>query len=436
MPYLFAFLAIAGAYFLGAVPFGYLIARAKGVNIFEQGSGNIGATNVGRVLGRRLGILVFALDFLKGAASVAIALWLKQQFFSEAIWAGGYVEVLAGLAAFLGHIFPVYLRFRGGKGVAAGFGAVLMLVPIPTLIAFGVWVVILSATRLMSLASIAAVIVLCGAHLLDPNAWTWHNPRTWFCLVAGAITIAKHHANIGRLLQGTENQLKESILMTQVVRSLHVLALGLWFGTSIFFTFVVGFSLFGSFEKQALANERESWFPQPAMYEARKSDMEPVKEQGTRAAGFAITPMFMWYFALQGVCGFIALATAFAFLKDGGAVHRWRLNLLIAAVALVVLGWPLEREVHRLREPRNQTMEAYLKDRDDTAKVAAKNEARAEFGKWHGYSVIVNLACILCVTAAMTLAGNLPTRGAPRSDEANLASAENSNTEGAGGPRS
>jgi hypothetical protein len=94
-------------------------------------------------------------------------------------------------------------------------------------------------------------------------------------------------------------------------------------------------------------------------------------------------------------------------LKNAGAAHRWRVNFLIAALALVVLGWPLERRVHALRDPRNQTMEAYLQDRDNQAKISAKDAARAEFGQWHGYSVLVNLACVLCVTAAMALAGNL-----------------------------
>jgi acyl-phosphate glycerol 3-phosphate acyltransferase len=403
MPLVVALLTIAVAYLIGAVPFGFLVARAKGVNIFEHGSGNIGATNVGRVLGRRLGMLVFVLDFLKGAGPVAAALGLKT-LFEEPLWTGGYVEVAAGLAAFLGHIFPVYLRFRGGKGIAAGFGAVLVLVPIPSLIALAVCLVLLCATRYMSLAAICGVVVLCIAHLLSPGSLDWRNPRTWFVVVAGMIAIVKHHANIGRLLKGTENQLKENFLMTQLAKSLHVLALGLWFGSAIFFTFVVAFSLFDSFEKQAVQDKRESWFPRPAMY----ANADEVKEQGTRAAGYAITPMFVWYFALQGACGFIALATAFAFLSYPGSVHRWRLNFLIAAVALVVIGWPLERRVHALREPRNQTMEAYLRDRDNNAKIAAKNEARAEFGQWHGYSIIVNLACILCLTAAMALAGNLP----------------------------
>lgn len=405
MPWLVAILMILAAYLLGAVPFGYLIARARGVNIFEHGSHNIGATNVGRVLGRPFGVLVFLLDFAKGAGPVALALCLKPHF-DDPFWRRGCVEVACAAAAFLGHLFPVYLRFRGGKGVAAGFGAVLVLVPIPTAIAFAIWGVVLCATRLMSLASMVAVLGLGAAHAFDPSAG-WRNPRTWFCVVAGAAVILKHHSNIGRLLRGTENQLRETLLMQQLTKSLHVLALGLWFGMAIFFTFVVALSLFASFETAAMQDPREAWFPVPTRFLEKRGDEEALKEQGSRAAGYAIGPLFVWYFVLQGICGFVALATALPFLKDPSAVHRWRVNLLVAAVALVLVGWPLERKVHDLRVPRNATMEAYLADRNDPEKVAAKTEARAEFARWHGYSVLVNLACVMCVTAAMALAGNL-----------------------------
>src|SRR5215204_553842 len=136
-------LAALLAYLVGAVPFGYLVARARGVDIFAAGSGNIGATNVGRVLGRKLGVLVFVLDFLKGAVP---ALVVSQLF-------GTTAGVVAGLAAFLGHVFPIYLRFRGGKGVATGFGVVVVLLPWPTLVAAIVWVTTLAATRYVSLAS-------------------------------------------------------------------------------------------------------------------------------------------------------------------------------------------------------------------------------------------------------------------------------------------
>ncbi len=432
MPALVAILTLLAAYCIGAIPFGYLVARARGVNIFEHGSGNIGATNVGRILGRPFGFLVFVLDCAKGAAPVAFAILLKPLFADE-LWSRGHVEVAAGLTAFLGHLFPIYLKFRGGKGVATGLGAVVILLPLPTLIAFAVWTVVLCASRLMSLASILAVFLLCAAHLRLPASWDWAEPRTWFCVIAGTLVIVKHRANIGRLWKGTENQLKENVIMLQVTKSLHVLALGLWFGASVFFTFVVAFSLFGTFEALGEKDKRETWFPRPKLYRDADSTVNGPKEQGTRAAGYAISPMFVWYFALQGACGFIALATALPFMKQPGSIHRWRVNLLVVAIALVLAGWPLERYVSTglrpfepeegLRVRRNQTMEAYLLNRDDEGKAAEMKAARADFGMWHGVSVLLNLGTVLVVTGAMALAGNLQgamvleEKRAPGSDE-------------------
>jgi glycerol-3-phosphate acyltransferase PlsY len=406
MPLLVATLTILAAYLIGAIPFGYLVARARGVNIFEHGSHSIGATNVGRVLGRKFGILVFVLDFAKGAGPVALAMWLKPNFDDE-LWSRGYVKVAAGLAAFLGHLFPIYLSFHGGKGVAAGLGAVSLLLPIPAIAGLFAWFVLLCSTRIMSIASLAAVVVLCAFHLRDPSSWDWLEPRTWFCLVAGGLVVVRHHANIVRLFKGTENQLTDTIVMRQLSKSLHVLALGLWFGMTVFFTFVVALSLFGTFEALGQQKERETWFPQPALYGEVDANVNGPKEQGTRAAGYAVGPMFLWYFALQGVCGFVALATAFPLLKQDSRLHRWRFNLLIAAVAFVLIGWPLEHKVSDLRMPRNQATEAYLQDRADGSKLKTMKDARSEFGTWHLYSLLANFATILCVTAAMAMAGNL-----------------------------
>jgi hypothetical protein len=258
----------------------------------------------------------------------------------------------------------------------------------------------------MSLASIVAVVVLCAAHLRLPAAWNWMEPRTWFCVVAGLLVIVKHRANISRLYHGTESQLKENIVMQQLTKSLHVCALGMWFGSAIFFTFVA-LSLLSSFEKAALQEPRESWFPQATIMLEKRGDVEGMKEQGSRAFGHAITPMFGPYFMLQGLCGFVALGTAMAWLKHGSPVHRWRVNILIVAVAFVLIGWWLERKVNELRVPRNQMMEVYLQDRTNADKIAAKNEAREAFGRWHTYSLAANFAMILCVSAAMAMAGNL-----------------------------
>jgi glycerol-3-phosphate acyltransferase PlsY len=197
------------SYLVGAIPFGYLVARARGVDILRQGSGNIGATNVGRILGRWWGVLVFVLDFAKGAVPVAVARFVLPQ--PEEVPADT-LPVLAGIAAFLGHLFPVSLGFRGGKGVATGAGVIALLVPLLTLIVFVAWAVVLIATRYMSLASLTAAVLLLVLRLtvvdspFSDGQWV----KTVFCLAGGALVIARHHGNIRRLLAGTENRLSFS----------------------------------------------------------------------------------------------------------------------------------------------------------------------------------------------------------------------------------
>src|SRR5262245_34443188 len=147
------------AYLIGAVPFGYLVARWRGVDITKLGSGNIGATNVGRVLGKPLGLLVFLLDFAKGALPTAAA---RVCFGDEA----DYLAVVAGLSAILGHMFPIYLGFIGGKGVATGAGVVFVLMPLPALGGLLVWIAMLCAFRYVSLASLAAAAALTVLRLV------------------------------------------------------------------------------------------------------------------------------------------------------------------------------------------------------------------------------------------------------------------------------
>src|SRR5215471_3401654 len=140
------------SYLVGAIPFGYLVARARGVDIFKQGSGNIGATNVGRVLGRPFGVLVFVLDFAKGAMPVAGAVIIASVWPTQPWWRDGWLEVLTSLAAFLGHLFPLYLGLRGGKGVATGTGVVAVMLPGPALAAFATWFLAVLAWRFVSVA--------------------------------------------------------------------------------------------------------------------------------------------------------------------------------------------------------------------------------------------------------------------------------------------
>ena len=310
-------LTALAAYLVGAIPFGYLAGRWRGVDIMKLGSGNIGATNVGRVLGRRIGILVFLLDFAKGAVPAATALFMCS---ARNTLSCAAIGVTAGLAAFIGHVFPVYLRFRGGKGVATGAGAVTVLLPWPTLAALVGWVVVLLVSRYVSLASLAAVTVLCAAYFaLTPEPFGGDQLiLTLFCLVATVLVFVKHRANIGRLVRGNENRLPDKCAMRIAIKTVHVLALGMWFGMAIFFSFPMALTLFGSFETLAQSEVRPTWFPLPAEYK-----LEPwlQKDQGTRAAGFAISPLFGHYFLLQGICGLLATVTAWGgpgLSRDGG----------------------------------------------------------------------------------------------------------------------
>ncbi len=196
------------AYVYGSIPFGFLMARAiKGVDIRSRGSGNIGATNAARVLGFRFFPLIFLLDFSKGFAPALIAGHAAGEatHFSPAPLA-----VLCALAAILGHVFPVFLRFRGGKAVAAGTGAFIVLAPWPLLIAAGVWCAVFAAFRYVSLASILAALVL-GTTVWIPGL----NPdpagagifASLFGTAAALMVITLHRANIGRLLSGNEHKI-------------------------------------------------------------------------------------------------------------------------------------------------------------------------------------------------------------------------------------
>lgn len=398
------------AYLVGAIPFGYLVARMRGVDIFREGSGNIGATNVGRVLGKKFGALVLLLDVAKGAGPVLAALALKPTLTDAPYWAfTGWLEVGAGMATILGHIFPVYLRFRGGKGVATGAGVVVVLFPLETLGAFLAWVLVLLASRYVSLASIVAAIVLSALHGMLAAGGKEQAPLL-FCFFASALVIIRHYSNIGRLLRGTENQVKETEIMRQVSRVIHVLAMGLWFGSGVFFTFVVGLSLFSSFEQasQLEKKDRPVWFPLPAEYEKIDANIHGPREQGTRAAGYAVAPMFPLYFVLQVICGFLASATAASWSRSHPTdkVHRWRSAILLTALITVMIGWPLERKVSDLRDPRNQATDLYLLSR--AADATTMKNARSEFGRWHLYSLLLNFVTLLLVTGGMALTVKLP----------------------------
>jgi acyl-phosphate glycerol 3-phosphate acyltransferase len=388
------FLSSLAAYLIGAIPFGYLIARSRGVDILRQGSGNIGATNVGRLLGPRFGVLVFVLDFAKGALPVLAAAWIAEQL--DPSLPRNSLPVAAGLAAFLGHLFPVYLRFRGGKGVATGAGVVAVLLPVPAAGAVLTWAGVLCLTRYVSLASLAAVSVLCALRLaLTPEPFApAQRILTLFCFVAAGLVFIRHRANINRLLHGTENRLQDSATMLMLGKTLHVLALGLWFGSTVFFSLIAAPVIFHTFTTLAdqPSDGRPAWLPSVFS-----------KEHGTQLAGLAVGPIFPWYFLLGGICGLLTVITALTWLRaePKSIVHKLRFYVLAAALVTVLVGWPIAHLVSALRAAR------YGPD-----PVLAET-ARVQFATWHLYSLGLNLVTLVLVTVAMALAARLPSAASP-----------------------
>lgn len=188
---------------MGSIPTGFLVAKAKGVDIREVGSGNIGATNVFRILGKGAGIFVLLFDALKGFAPVYWLAPLCLQIDSDAN--PEWLRITAGICAILGHNYTCWLRFRGGKGIATSAGAFLALTPQPMGIAFVTWVVLFGLSRYVSAASIGAAVALPLATWLGPFGL----PMKIITTVVGALAIYKHRGNIERLLAGTENRVGE-----------------------------------------------------------------------------------------------------------------------------------------------------------------------------------------------------------------------------------
>ena len=191
------------AYLLGSLPTGYLVARAKGIDIRKAGSGNIGATNAFRVLGRPAGIFVLAVDALKGWIAVRLAgpLILDQFVSNDALGNQAIIVALvASIFAVLGHNYTCWLGFKGGKGIATSAGVLTALVPWALLIILSVWIVLFFVTRYVSIGSIAASATLPFATWLTTQDWT----LTAVTGAMGVLAIYKHKGNIQRLLNGTE----------------------------------------------------------------------------------------------------------------------------------------------------------------------------------------------------------------------------------------
>ncbi len=187
--------AAAGSYLLGSVPFGLLLARARGVDIRSVGSGNIGATNVFRAVGKGPGLLTFFLDFLKGLLPVlAAGHWLAPDTAAP---------ILCGCAAIAGHIWTVFARFRGGKGVATGAGVVVGIAWEAVIIGLICWIIVFALTRYVSLASI----ITAGS--VGISGWILYPGRRLVpatLTLLAALVIVRHRSNIVRLLKGTENR--------------------------------------------------------------------------------------------------------------------------------------------------------------------------------------------------------------------------------------
>lgn len=208
------------AYLVGSIPFGLIIAKAHGINLRSVGSGNIGATNVSRALGRKWAYFCFGLDVLKGLIPTVVTLLVFKPTSGQA--GANHVQALAfwlmiGCAAIVGHIFPVYVRFKGGKGVATSFGVALGIWPYYTLCALAalaIWVAFALKWRYVSLASMAASVAFLAALViavaLVPN---WRFDALWPLVVVATVIPAavfiRHRENIGRLINGTESRIRQ-----------------------------------------------------------------------------------------------------------------------------------------------------------------------------------------------------------------------------------
>jgi len=228
------------AFLMGSIPFGLIISKSQGLDIREHGSGNIGATNVFRVMGKGWGTLAFVLDFLKGFLPVVIAINLfgitdkgtviTLSFLhdilpdvprDEAFWTQ-FLQVACALLAILGHNYCPWIGFNGGKGIATSAGVLVALMPFGFLLVFVVWLITFLTSKYVSLASILAsaalpVVTHIGArihHVIDedktsPTLWEaglWNKPLFFFSLIIGILAVWRHKSNIVKLLNGTENR--------------------------------------------------------------------------------------------------------------------------------------------------------------------------------------------------------------------------------------
>jgi glycerol-3-phosphate acyltransferase PlsY len=192
-------------YLIGSMPTGYLLGRSRGLDIRQHGSGNIGATNVWRVMGRNWGLVAFASDFLKGFLPLYLLRTLS--FPQGGSWSIALLLVICGLAAIIGHNYTPWLGFKGGKGIATSAGVLAALMPPVLAVALSLWIVATLITRTVSIGSLLAAVVL-------PPLAAWFYPGEWvyfgLATLAGGLAVWRHRSNIQRLLAGTETRFEFS----------------------------------------------------------------------------------------------------------------------------------------------------------------------------------------------------------------------------------
>ena len=217
MIYLVLALVVSLGYLSGSIPVGYLLARLKGHNILQEGSGNIGASNVGRTLGTRWGIFVLILDAVKGFIPVLLLPSLSQHLVTSTSWLTETATQasLIGIATIVGHIWPFTLGFRGGKGVATGLGTILALSSLfadmmitPVVAACSAWILVTLTTRYLSLGSMIATVVYALAFLVTASELfsRAHFGLTLLSITVPVLVIIRHRTNIVRLIEGNESQ--------------------------------------------------------------------------------------------------------------------------------------------------------------------------------------------------------------------------------------
>jgi glycerol-3-phosphate acyltransferase PlsY len=198
------------SYFIGSIPTGYLVGRSRGIDIRQHGSGNIGATNIFRTLGKKFGIFVFVSDALKGLASVRVALAISEHFPQAGIL-GPIAGIVAAICCILGHNFTCWLQFKGGKGIATSAGVLIGLMPLVCLVLLALWTLVFYASGYVSLASVAVSIglpiVVAALHFAGlMDGWPYY---FYFALLVGSIAVWRHRSNIQRLLNGTESSFRK-----------------------------------------------------------------------------------------------------------------------------------------------------------------------------------------------------------------------------------